>query len=153
MKTLRVLLVEDDAMIGMLIADILTDMGHDVCAIEATKRDAVTAAAHHRPDLLIVDGRLSDGTGVSAVEEICRNEYVPHLFISGNISTVKTLRPDAVVLAKPFGESDLMRAIECVHGIGAKSSSARTKAMGPAKAGAPTKAAARRTTLSEGAAT
>jgi DNA-binding response OmpR family regulator len=43
MKALRVLLVEDDAMISMLLADLLKEMGHDVCAIEGTQDAAVTA--------------------------------------------------------------------------------------------------------------
>jgi len=44
MRALRVLVVEDNAIIGMLLAEVLAGMGHDVCAIEATEADAVTAA-------------------------------------------------------------------------------------------------------------
>jgi two-component system, response regulator PdtaR len=112
MKALRVLLVEDDAMIGMLLADVLEEMGHVVCAIEGTQGAAVTAAAHHRPDLMIVDARLGHGSGISAVEQILRARFVPHLFITGNILRVQELRPDAVVLEKPFREAALMHAIQ-----------------------------------------
>jgi CheY-like chemotaxis protein len=55
MKALRVLVVEDDVLIGMLFADALAAMGYDVCAIEATEADAVAAAARYKPDLMIVD--------------------------------------------------------------------------------------------------
>jgi DNA-binding response OmpR family regulator len=113
MNALRVLLVEDDVMIGMLLTDILQERGHDVCAIEVTQRGAVTAAARYRPDLVIADARLGHGSGVSAIEEILRAGFVPHLFITGNISRVKELRPDAVVLEKPFSETELMHAIQC----------------------------------------
>jgi CheY-like chemotaxis protein len=112
MKALRVLVVEDNVVIGMLLAEMLAEMGHDVCAIETTAADAVTAAARCKPDLLIVDVRLGDGSGISAVEEIRRTGPVPHLFISGDASRVKTLRPDAVVMQKPFRESDLAQAIQ-----------------------------------------
>jgi two-component system, response regulator PdtaR len=112
MKALRVLLVEDDTMISMLLAEMLEEMGYDVCAIEATVAGAVTAAAQYRPDLMIVDGRLGDGSGVLAVEEILRTGFVPHVFISGNISRVQALRPGAVVLQKPFNEAELTRAIQ-----------------------------------------
>lgn len=111
-KALRVLVVEDDALIGMLLARILKEMGHIVCANAATEADAVIAVAHHRPDLMIVDARLGDGNGISAVEQILRSGFVPHLFMSGNIAKIKTLRPDAVVLQKPFREAELTRAIE-----------------------------------------
>ena len=112
MKAFRVLMMEDDPLIGMLVAELLEEMGYDVCAIAATAADAVTAAAQYRPDLMIVDARIDDGSGVSAVDKILRTGFVPHLFISGNISNIRALRPDAVVLEKPFRELELTRAIQ-----------------------------------------
>lgn len=112
MKVLRVLVMEDDAIISTLLAEVLTGMGHDVFAIEATEADAVAAAAQRRPDLMIVDARLRDGNGISAVEEILRAGFVPHVFISGDASGIQTLRPGAVVIQKPFREPDLVRAIQ-----------------------------------------
>lgn len=116
MKSLRVLVVEDDAVIGMLLGEMLVEMGHDLCAIAATEADAVTAAAQYGPDLMIVDARLGDGSGLSAVEKIRQTGLVPHLFVSGDASRVRALRPDAVVLQKPFREAELARGIERVLG-------------------------------------
>ena len=112
MKAHRVLIVEDDALLGVYLAELLIGMGHEICAIEATEADAVSAAAQRGPDLMIVDARLGHGSGVTAVEEILRTGFVPHLFITGNISRVMALRPGAVVLEKPFREADLMHAIQ-----------------------------------------
>src|SRR5665213_1372335 len=113
MKALRVLVVEDDVLIGMLFADALAAMGHDVCAIEATEADAVAAAARYKPDLMIVDARLRDGSGVSAVEEILRTGWIPHVFVSGEkTSKLHALRPGSVVIQKPFRDIDLDRAIQ-----------------------------------------
>ena len=112
MKALRILVVEDDAMIAMLLADVFAGMGHDVCAIEATEAGAVAAAVRCRPDLMIVDARLGDGSGFTAVEEILRTRFVPHIFISGDISTVRARKPGAIAIQKPFCESDLIRAIQ-----------------------------------------
>jgi DNA-binding response OmpR family regulator len=112
MAALRVLVVEDEAMIGLLLAEVLVGMGYDVCAIEATEPDAILAAARCGPDLMIVDAWLSEGDGVSAVREIQRTGPVPHLFVSGDTARVRDLRPDAVVIQKPFRERDLARAIE-----------------------------------------
>ena len=39
-----VLKTRDDALIGMLLAEVLERMGHEVCAIEANEADAVAAA-------------------------------------------------------------------------------------------------------------
>jgi DNA-binding response OmpR family regulator len=112
MKACRILIMEDDPLIGMLIAELLEAKGYDLCAIAATAADGVTAAAQYRPDLVIADVRLGDGSGISAIEEILRTGFVPHLFMTGNVSRVKALRPDAVVLAKPFHIAELMLAIQ-----------------------------------------
>ena len=116
MRALRVLVVEDNAIIGMLLAEVLAGMGHDVCAIEATESDAVTAAVRCKPELMIVDVQLGDGSGVSAVEKILLIGFVPHVFVSGDTLGVRALRPGAVVIQKPFRESDLTRAIQCALG-------------------------------------
>jgi two-component system, response regulator PdtaR len=112
MNALRVLVVEDDALIGMLLAELLAGMGHDVCAIEATEAQAVAAAIRCKPHLMIVDPLLGDGSGISAVDEILRTMPMPHVFVSGDTSSVEALRPGAVVIQKPFREADLSRAMK-----------------------------------------
>jgi|SRR5277367_6292304 len=112
MKALRVLVVEDDALIGRLLAETLAEMGHDVRAIAATEAEAVADAVRCKPHLMIVDVRLGDGSGLSAIDEILRAGPVPHVFVTGDISGVRVLRPDAVVVEKPFREADLVQAIQ-----------------------------------------
>ncbi|MFG1462516.1 response regulator [Xanthobacter sp. DSM 24535] len=114
MNALRILIIEDDAVIGMHLAELLEDMGHDVYAIEATESDAVIAASLSKPDLMIVDAMLQQGSGISAVEAICRSGHVPHIFISGDVLSIKTIIPSAVVVQKPFREQDIVRAIRSV---------------------------------------
>jgi CheY-like chemotaxis protein len=112
MKALRVLVVEDEMLIGMLLAEALGAMGYDVCAVEETEAGAVAAAARCNPDLMIVDARLRQGSGVSAVEEILRTGWIPHVFVSGETSTIQALRPGAIAIQKPFRDMDLNRAIQ-----------------------------------------
>jgi CheY-like chemotaxis protein len=112
MKALRVLVVENDALIGMMIAETIVGMGHDVSAIAATKADALAAVAQCRPQLMVVDVRLDDGSGVSVVEEVCRTGPVPHVFVTGGTLQVDALRPGAVVVRKPFRRLDLASGIQ-----------------------------------------
>jgi DNA-binding response OmpR family regulator len=113
MKALRVLVVEDEAVISGLLAEVLEAMGHDICGIETTESDAVAAAARCYPDMMIVDVWLGDGNGVNAVEEIRRTRPVPHVFVTGDISRVPALRQGAVIIQKPYREPDLARAMQC----------------------------------------
>jgi CheY-like chemotaxis protein len=65
MAPLRVLVVEDDAIIAELFEELLGLMGHQVCASAATEAEAIDAAARCNPDLIIVDERLGKGSGAS----------------------------------------------------------------------------------------
>ncbi|WP_020176839.1 response regulator [Methyloferula stellata] len=112
MKGLRILVAEDDALIGLLLAQVLEEMGHDICAIEATATNVVGAAIRCRPDLMIVDVRLADGSGISAVDEILRTGFVPHVFVTGDPTSIMVHRPSSVVIQKPFRESELVLAIQ-----------------------------------------
>ncbi|MEJ0069769.1 MAG: response regulator [Pseudomonadota bacterium] len=96
----------------MLLAEALAAMGHDVDAVVTTAAAAVAAAVRRRPDLMIVDERLGDGSGLSAVEEILRGGPVPHIFATGDVSRIRALRPGAAIIEKPFGETVLAQAIE-----------------------------------------
>jgi CheY-like chemotaxis protein len=120
-NALRIMVVEDESVIAFLLAEVLEGMGHKVCAIEATEAGAVAAAIGCRPDLLIVDERLGKGSGVAAVDQILRTWFVPHVFVSGDISRVRRLKPDAVMLPKPYRESDLASAIQRALGTHALS--------------------------------
>src|SRR4029077_18349235 len=112
MKAFRVLVVEDDALIAMLLAELLAGMGHDVCASAATEAEAVIAATRYGPDLMIVDAGLGRGSGVAAVEEILRTGPLAQVFISGDAERVRLRKPGAVVVRKPFREAELARAID-----------------------------------------
>ena len=112
MKALRVLVIEDDALIALLLSELLAGMGHDVCATAASEAEAVSAATRCDPDLMIVDARLGRGSGVSAVEEILRAGPLAHVFITEDVETVRVRKPDAVVVRKPFREAELARAID-----------------------------------------
>ena len=114
MTELRILVVEDDAIIATLLAEMLVGMGHNVCATESTEADAVASAARFRPDLMIVDVRLRDGNGLSAVRRIVENGQVPHVFISAD--RLQEVTPGAILLWKPFREAELVEAMG--HALG-----------------------------------
>jgi CheY-like chemotaxis protein len=114
MKAARVLVIEDDLMIGALLGEMLTDMGHGVCAIETNEAGALTAALRCHPDLMIVDVRLGTGSGIRATDAILQGGAVPHVFVSGDISGVMANRPKAVAIQKPFRAAELARAIQRV---------------------------------------
>jgi DNA-binding response OmpR family regulator len=111
MKLLRVLVVEDDTLIAMLLAETIIGLGHKICAIETTELGAIAAAHRFQPDMMIVDDGLSAGNGISAVKAILRAGLVPYLFVTGDPWRVQALMPGAIILQKPFFERELVQAI------------------------------------------
>ena len=112
MKTLRILVVEDDPMLGELLAEMLQTMGHEVCGVENTEADAVTAA--FRTQTRFDDHRCMAARWKRRLRsrENMRCRLYPSLFFSGDISRIKALRPGAVAVQKPFREADLVHAIQ-----------------------------------------
>ena len=112
MKALRTLVVEDDAMIGGLLAETLESFGHTVCAVESNVANAAAAASHWRPDLMIVDVGPGQASGLTAVKEILRSGFVPHVFVTGGTARGLPVGPETVLIRKPFRVSDLEKAIQ-----------------------------------------
>ena len=113
----RIVIVEDDVLIAMDLADLLIAMGHEVCAIVSNESDAVAAATRWEPDLMIVDANLSEGSGVSAMREILERGFVAHLYITGDPVQLLKVVPDAVVVAKPFNMRGLATGMAKVSSI------------------------------------
>jgi two-component system, response regulator PdtaR len=111
MKPLRVLIVEDEAMIAMLYTEVLAGLGHEACVIASTEDEAVDAARTFKPDLIIVDQHLQEGSGETAMTRILSEAFVPHVFVSGDHAWSGSGK-EPVCLQKPFNETQLVRAIE-----------------------------------------
>lgn len=118
MKPLRIMVLEDEALIAMLLGELLAGLGHSICATEGTEAGAVAAALLWQPDLMIVDGRLQGGDGVTAVRRILLTRFIPHVFVTGDPASIRLSRPDAIILQKPFFEPELVRAIRLAMDVG-----------------------------------
>jgi CheY-like chemotaxis protein len=110
-ETLRIVIVEDDVIIAMDMAELLIGLSHDVCAIATTEEEAIKAAEACAPNLMIVDGSLSKGSGVSAMQQILLKKFVPHIYVTGNPLLILDQLPEAVVITKPFTMKELTQGI------------------------------------------
>ncbi len=111
MGVLRVLIIEDEILIALLFAEVLMEIGHEVCGSERTEAGAIAAAGICQPDLIIADVRLHEGSGINAVNSILKGGFVPHIFVSGDVIDSRAISSKAIVLQKPFFEAELIKAI------------------------------------------
>ena len=113
---MRVLIVEDEALIAMDLAMLVTDLGHNVCAIAASAAAAITQAAAHDPDVVLMDIRLAHSSGIDAARELHARQALRCIFLSANLDepTRTALLPcDPIdLVGKPVLPIVLERALE-----------------------------------------
>jgi CheY-like chemotaxis protein len=78
----RILIVEDEAMIRMLLADMLGELGYTVAAEAGHIDEALTAAKTCEFDLAILDVNLA-GRTIAPVAEILAARSLPFVFATG----------------------------------------------------------------------
>jgi PAS domain S-box-containing protein len=113
---LRVLCVDDDALVLMNTGEMLRDLGHEV--FEAVSgREALEIFARERIDIIITDQAMPQMTGLQLAEKIAERGPVPVIIASGYAELPRTA---SVVyrLDKPFNQRGLARAIAAAVGPG-----------------------------------
>ncbi|WP_342076315.1 response regulator [Yoonia sp. SS1-5] len=111
----RVMVIEDEAMIAMDLHDLVIGMGHDVTGAAATHAQAVMLAAAEKPDLILSDIQLADGSsGIEAVDEILEAAAgTPVIFVTAfpeRLLTGDRAEP-AFVITKPYSEEQIKSAV------------------------------------------
>lgn len=110
----EVLIIEDESIIAMHIKQIVESLGHTVVGIVRTHAEAVAAAKEKRPELVLADISLADGSsGIDAVKEILAEQDVPVIFITAFPERLLTgSRPEPTYLiTKPFEPETVVATI------------------------------------------
>ena len=110
----RVLIIEDEPLISMDLAEIVESLGHEVTTIARTATQAVRAAGSDEPGLVLADIQLADGSsGLDAVRDILTMFEVPVIFITSFPERLLTgKRPEPTFLiTKPYDPNAVKAAI------------------------------------------
>ncbi|MCK6453529.1 MAG: response regulator [Alphaproteobacteria bacterium] len=100
-----VLIIEDEPVIALDIAELVQSCGHRVVGVAAGEREAVKLAGQTKPGLILADINLRHGgDGQRAVAEIQKSMHVPVIFITAYPERLLTgaLSEPAFLITKPF---------------------------------------------------
>jgi len=117
MSKLRILVVEDDAVVSMGLKSTLLDLGYEALSVEVTGEKAVEKALGERPDLVLMDIRLAGKMdGIEAAEKIRAVSDVPIIFLTAygdeeTLHRAKKTGPNGYII-KPFEPMELQATIE-----------------------------------------
>lgn len=115
MKQKKVLIVEDEMIIALLIERMVKSLGHEVVDKISSGEDAISAALEKDPDIILMDIRLQgEIDGIEAAVQIRESKNIPVIYISGNTDAIhreKIEKTDYLeFLSKPITKADLSRS-------------------------------------------
>jgi DNA-binding NarL/FixJ family response regulator len=115
---MKVALADDDPLVRRVVRDTLQEAGITVVAEASTFREAVELAIHYRPDILVMDLLMPEGSAVDAIRRLQAagaDEVKAVILTSFNDDEAAVdalLAGAAGWLSKDMGISDLPRALE-----------------------------------------
>lgn len=116
METARILIVEDEAIVAMVIKKRLLSLGYVVSGVAASGDEAITRVEGTYPDLVLMDILLKgDMDGIEAGGIIQERFNVPVVFLTAHsddktLERAKQIDPYGYII-KPFTEKDLSTTI------------------------------------------
>jgi CheY-like chemotaxis protein len=115
-SNLSVFVLEDKALIRMMIVQMVEELGHRVVAEAGSISDALALVETAEFDLALLDVNVR-GNSSDSVAEIIDRRRLPFIFVSGYNSTgLPAPFHDRSVLQKPFSAPVLKKAIEAALG-------------------------------------
>jgi CheY-like chemotaxis protein len=111
----RVMVIEDEPLIALHIQQIVSDMGHVVCATAHRESEVADLAERTQPTLILADLNLAEGgSGAAAVRDVLQRMETQVMYVTAYPERlVGRLDVDpAMVLAKPFESSALRFAVD-----------------------------------------
>lgn len=116
-RALRVLIMEDEALIAWDLAEMIRDAGGEVTAVATTADAALKLAAADPPDALIGDLGLGGGDGTAAIKTILgRYAGCSAVIVSGrrgeDVRELFAGMLNVRVLPKPAGAQDIVSALQ-----------------------------------------
>ena len=111
-RRLKILAVDDDALVLMNTAALLEDLGHDVYEASSGEEALARYAEHPDIDLLITDQAMPNMTGAKLAETLrAARPRLPIIIASGYGELPASAPPFLVRLGKPFSQALLADAL------------------------------------------
>ena len=116
---LKVLIAENDLLMADMLEEILVDAGYRVCGIARTVEEGVALCKLYKPDLALLDLRLSGGgLGTDIAARLDRKGGPGILYVTGNSGQIRLTKTDGEAsLDKPYWPEDIVRALNIVAEI------------------------------------
>ena len=112
-NALRILLVEDDAVIGLSLQMLLEANGYIVTGPIGNGIEALEIADRSSIDIALLDLKLSGSVNGLTVGRALRERSIPIVFLTGHVSAFvsEALGLTRHIIRKPYADADLLAAL------------------------------------------
>jgi DNA-binding response OmpR family regulator len=108
----RILVVEDEPLIAMMLEDFLDMLGHEVAGTADCVDGALSAIDAGKPDVVILDVNLRDGETCWPVADRLAERDVPFVLATGGSGdSIVEQHRDRPTLGKPFTMDGVKRVL------------------------------------------
>lgn len=118
-KQLKILIVEDEMLIGAKISLQLSSLGYEITGIVARGDEALLHINNDVPDIILLDIHLKGPfDGIETAKRIKNDLDIPIIYLTANaddanFQKAKETKPEAFI-SKPYKKLELQRAVELV---------------------------------------
>ena len=115
---MRILVVEDEPLLAMMLEEYLAELGHELLGSAATAAQAFEFLDGDgpTPDLALLDFSLGQDANSLPVARRLRDLRVPFAYLTGHFSLdLENGDPEAPIVTKPFNLADLDAAIRSLQ--------------------------------------
>jgi len=112
MNNVKILIIEDEAIVALDIKRIINNLGHDVVDIVSSFEDAIKSVKKNSPQLIFSDINLGkEKDGIDIIEEIQKEKFIPVVYLTAysdeeTIQRAIKTNPLGYIL-KPFKKEDI----------------------------------------------
>ena len=116
-RKIKILIVEDEMVIGANISLQLAELGYEVTGIVPRGEEALKHLADNPPDILLLDINLKGNLdGIETAEKMQETQNIPIIYLTANSDDVHFTRAKKThpygFISKPYKKLDLQRTIE-----------------------------------------
>ncbi len=120
MKSIDILIVEDEVILSSCLEMQLTSEGYSVCGIFTSGEEAIDFCINHKPDIILMDINLSgELNGIDTVKKIQEVADIPIIYMTAynevHIHNQAAITQPIAYLIKPVEIWDLKNVIESLR--------------------------------------
>jgi response regulator of citrate/malate metabolism len=107
----RVLIVEDDVLIAVMLEQMVDELGYEVVGTASTLDDARELIESKSPDIVVLDRYVREQLTIEFADELIQRKIAFVLMVASEVEQIPARHMGMPYVTKPFADHDLEKAM------------------------------------------